>query len=334
MSVEEKTKVAADDVYSGPFTGGQDEPLIRPEWASFMRTRMDACISGGDHDLCRREPNFKIEWPRRILKVTGSTATLMDFHDSMAAEYAALSYCWGSEDELKQNPPLKATTSTCSRLRAGIPVSDLPLTIRQALAVCSCLDMQYVWVDALCIIQDDNADWEAEARKMATVYSMAKVTIVAASSTSCHSGFLDINRDGEPIELPDDLNIDLPLQLVARRTNLSSFHFKLADFASFDPTRVESPPEPQDAIDHRLDIPGGIPLHQVHPLHQERYPVAVPRRCRLHMPPGSPKARTACSARGPVGSTTASTAQASPESPSSSTPIRVHNNPVISQDKP
>lgn len=85
------------------------------------------------------------------------------------------------------------------------------------------LGIQYIWVDALCIIQDDGQDWEKESRKMATVYSEARVTIIAASSTSCHSGFLDVDLRG--------IVLDTPLQtsgssarMVGRLTSNSGFH--------------------------------------------------------------------------------------------------------------
>jgi len=114
----------------------------------------------------------------------------VNFHDTMRGEFAALSYCWGSASELERNPPYKAVTSNLGELQSGIPISILPRTIREAVVVCSSLKIQYLWVDSLCILQDSEADWQAEALKMETVHSLSKVTIIAASSTSCHSGFL------------------------------------------------------------------------------------------------------------------------------------------------
>ena len=230
-----------------------DGDSVPPDWVSFMRTRLDSCLSSqSNHTNCRREPDFPVNWPQRILRIAGQTAVLTDFNPSEhAGQYAALSYCWGSEDELKRNPPLKTTTSTWNRMRSGVDISDIPLTIGQALTICSCLGVEYIWVDALCIIQDDKADWETEARKMATVYSLAKVTIIAASSTSCHSGFLDVMRlGGEPFQLPALVKWPPTMKLVARKTNTSSFHFSLEDFANFDPVSV-APAESLDAIDHR-----------------------------------------------------------------------------------
>ncbi|KAG7284297.1 hypothetical protein NEMBOFW57_010666 [Staphylotrichum longicolle] len=67
------------------------------------------------------------------------------------------------------------------------PDGTFCITIEQAVEVCVCLGIEYLWVDALCIIQDNTADWEREAKKMATVYTMATVTIIAASSTSSYT---------------------------------------------------------------------------------------------------------------------------------------------------
>jgi len=115
----------------------------------------------------------------------------------MGGCYTALSYCWGSKEELEKNTNLVTTTKTHDTFMAeGIRISDLPMTIRQAVWVTHLLGQKYIWVDSLCIVQDDNSDWEVESLKMATVHSMAVVTIIAASSTSCHSGFLPTRSSG------------------------------------------------------------------------------------------------------------------------------------------
>jgi hypothetical protein len=177
------------------------------------------CLTEPTHN-CQPRPNFAIDWPQRLLRISAAVVTLVDFDGSMTGRFAALSYCWGDSQELARNPPFIATASTCASLRTGIPLSGLPLTVRQAVEVCVCLGIEYLWVDALCIIQDDTADWEREAKKMATVYTMATVTIIAASSTSCHSGFFHVDLGS--------VRLDSPLppqhQLVARRVNRSGFH--------------------------------------------------------------------------------------------------------------
>ena len=48
----------------------------------------------------------------------------------------------------------------------------------------------HLWVDALCIIQDDDRDKAVEIAKMPLIYSQAAVTIVASRSANVHDGFL------------------------------------------------------------------------------------------------------------------------------------------------
>ena len=39
------------------------------------------------------------------------------------------------------------------------------------------LDIRYLWIDSLCIVQDDPADWEAEAARMKDFYAEILFTI-------------------------------------------------------------------------------------------------------------------------------------------------------------
>jgi hypothetical protein len=83
---------------------------------------------------------------------------------------------WG---EMLHRPPLQAFHSNYEELKAGIPKSELPRNFLDAVSVTQKLGLQYIWIDSLCIIQDDPADWKKEATTMHEVYKWAKVTIVA-----------------------------------------------------------------------------------------------------------------------------------------------------------
>ncbi|KAI9763455.1 MAG: hypothetical protein M1839_006447 [Geoglossum umbratile] len=65
--------------------------------------------------------------------------------------YTALSYCWGS----LQHMTIKTTRATISEWTVDLPWSQLPRTIQDAVTVSHELGMQFLWVDALCIVQDD-----------------------------------------------------------------------------------------------------------------------------------------------------------------------------------
>ncbi|KAF5698764.1 hypothetical protein FMUND_15014 [Fusarium mundagurra] len=72
---------------------------------------------------------------------------------------------------------------------AGIDDRQLTPALYDAVAVARSLSIPYLWVDALCILQDSRADWERESCVMDKIYGNAAVTIAALASTSCNEGF-------------------------------------------------------------------------------------------------------------------------------------------------
>jgi hypothetical protein len=133
---------------------------------------------------CNPKPTGTTAWPSRILQVA-DLITLVDFDAaSMAGNFTALSYCWGDKAGLETRPPLTATAKTLPSLQSGISASDLPQTLREAVELCSRLRIRWIWIDSLCIVQDDPHDWEVEAQKMETG--------VLASHFHHHRGFFDI----------------------------------------------------------------------------------------------------------------------------------------------
>lgn len=130
--------------------------------------------------------------PTRLLDVGLSSGgkislvTTPDTHSDIT--YAALSYCWGPpEDSLKQP---KLLTSNMADLHTDISPAQLSPVMLDAITVCRDLRIPYVWIDALCIIQDSKTDWEQESQVMARVYENASLTICAMSSSSCLLPFL------------------------------------------------------------------------------------------------------------------------------------------------
>lgn len=68
--------------------------------------------------------------------------------------YTALSHCWG--DDIK----MRTTSDSIAARQKQILYSDLPKTFQDAVAVTRDLGLRYLWIDALCIIQDDAQNWE------------------------------------------------------------------------------------------------------------------------------------------------------------------------------
>ncbi|RMY62577.1 hypothetical protein D0863_10906 [Hortaea werneckii] len=96
--------------------------------------------------------------------------------------YIALSYCWGGKD------PAKTLRSNYQDRVRGMSVATLPRTYRQAVYLARQLGISHLWIDALCIVQDDDEDWQRESSRMAEVYSGAYLVFVAAAAADVEGG--------------------------------------------------------------------------------------------------------------------------------------------------
>jgi hypothetical protein len=98
--------------------------------------------------------------------------------------YLALSYKWGSHpsrDHVTTNANLLAR-------RLHLAEDELPTTFRHAIHIARRLGVRYLWIDAICIIQDSELekDWLQESEKMGSIFANALLTLFAAGSE--HSG--------------------------------------------------------------------------------------------------------------------------------------------------
>ena len=80
-------------------------------------------------------------------------------NDSSTRRYITLSYCWG------QSKTFTTTTARCG-CEGRITFSTLPKTF-DVIVIARELRVRYIWIDALCIVQDDRADWERESARWA-----------------------------------------------------------------------------------------------------------------------------------------------------------------------
>ena len=77
-------------------------------------------------------------------------------------------------------------------------MGSLPKSIRDAISVCQGLEFRYIWIDALCIVQDDELDWQRESVRMLDLYANSYITIAAHAAASCHEGFLGKQAFSQP----------------------------------------------------------------------------------------------------------------------------------------
>lgn len=102
--------------------------------------------------------------------------------DSLNGPYLTLSHCWGSA------LVSKLEMRDLEKSKAGISASALPKTFRDAVFVTRKLGIQYLWIDALCIIQDSIEDWRQEVATMGKVYKNALCNIAATGASNSSIG--------------------------------------------------------------------------------------------------------------------------------------------------
>jgi hypothetical protein len=92
--------------------------------------------------------------------------------------YLTLSHCWGP----KHLHSVTTDTNDLAKRLKRIPFKDLSRTFQDAVQITRELGQRYLWIDSLCIIQDDWSDWAKEAALMAEVYGNSLCTLAALSS--------------------------------------------------------------------------------------------------------------------------------------------------------
>ena len=126
--------------------------------------------------------------PTRVLDIGNEkSAGGMRLHCSQEGEtgrYLALSHLWGKDR------PLCTTSSTLERFQKRIEFQELPKTFQDAVTVTRQLGIRFLWIDSLCIVQDDSKDWETQSKLMGDVFTNAYCTIAASRAGGSSDGFL------------------------------------------------------------------------------------------------------------------------------------------------
>uniref|UniRef100_A0A8H7KEW6 Heterokaryon incompatibility domain-containing protein n=1 Tax=Bionectria ochroleuca TaxID=29856 RepID=A0A8H7KEW6_BIOOC len=100
------------------------------------------------------------------------------------APYVTLSYVWGGPQ------PMLTTKNVGKYTTDGFIMTDFPQSIQDAITATNKIGQRYLWIDALCILQDSPEDKTVQLGKMHAIYKNSYITINAASASSTHEGFL------------------------------------------------------------------------------------------------------------------------------------------------
>lgn len=157
-----------------------------PEVVSRLKNWISVCDD--NHDKCRILEIPLL--PSRVIDVgdasSGSDSVkLVETAESERGVYIALSHCWG-----KLSTPFTTTQSNISKMKKGFSPSIAPATFQDAIQTTRNLGIHYLWIDSLCILQDDAKDWELESSRMGAVYRDSTLTLLAMDAKSDAEGFL------------------------------------------------------------------------------------------------------------------------------------------------
>lgn len=162
--------------------------------------------------------------PTRLIEVVPDREDVVRLASpTQRVEYIALSYCWGLT---RQNTTQKENLELRGK---ELEVQSLPRTLQDAICMTRAIGLDYLWIDSLCIIQDDKDDWAYEASRMAEIYSHAHLVLVVTAAADCNDGFL--HEQADPVMLETKSSEGTPLNVYVRRavahhTQLKSFEME------------------------------------------------------------------------------------------------------------
>ncbi|MCJ1351417.1 MAG: hypothetical protein MMC33_001401 [Icmadophila ericetorum] len=168
---------------------GRLVPSVADSDRSISNISTALSICQNDHQMCARgdlAPLSNAKLPTRVLDlgfdleqqyIRLCQPSLLD-----SEPYVALSYCWGKGE------PFITTKANRELRKLSILISSLPSTLRDAVTLTKRLGIRYIWIDALCIVQDDADDWEREAALMHQIYSQALFTLAVENASNINEG--------------------------------------------------------------------------------------------------------------------------------------------------
>lgn len=115
------------------------------ECLTLAKTWLDDCLH--EHSQCMS--HIIPILPRRVIDVKSGGLRLSVPRDGTRGHWIALGHCWGTGN------PFKTTLNKIESYERGIEWEELPKTFKDAVLVTRALGIQYLWIDSLCIIQDD-----------------------------------------------------------------------------------------------------------------------------------------------------------------------------------
>ncbi len=154
-----------------------------------IRSWLKTCDMNHEDCMKRRKstPSSKHFVPTRLLDISGTPGRAIRVIEtditSVKGHYCSLSHCWG---KIKFQRLLKENREEF--MKHGVPWRLFPRNFQEAIEIARALDIKYIWIDSLCIIQDSTQDWKHEASRMHLVYRNSYCNIAIADSPDSTKG--------------------------------------------------------------------------------------------------------------------------------------------------
>ncbi|KAF4568526.1 hypothetical protein EYR40_010066 [Pleurotus pulmonarius] len=170
-------------------------------------------ICGGHHkDACEavwwRDGDERL--PDSVRMVDVDTLSIVPAPPS--CRYIALSYVWGGVGAEYQSMQANIVHRMTP---GGLDLGILPATITDAIELCRRLGERWLWIDALCIVQDDRKDVDVQIGVMELIYGTAFLTIFAAGGRNAHAGLPGLRErtraKKQHIEVIQNVHLAVPL---------------------------------------------------------------------------------------------------------------------------
>jgi hypothetical protein len=172
---------------------------------NWVARRIESCLSS---HRCGSIGESRL--PTRIIDVgSGPDEVRLIQNSRCAGKYICLSHCWGTHQ------PLRTTTQNLLEHLVSLPWQSIPRTYQDAIRFTRFLGVRYLWIDSLCIVQDDPSDWARESASMYNIYEDSYLTIAATSAADATKGlFIQHERDSLVLDITGTTSAKIPFRVI------------------------------------------------------------------------------------------------------------------------
>lgn len=179
-----------------PIRSADSFDIVR-DWIRTCLDRHSGCWS--QYVNFTKLTNDEDSLPTRVIDIGKSSASSnphLEVYSRVLGPYIALSHRWGT------SKVVRTTKNTLEEHKKQIPWDKMSKTFQDAIHIARKVDVRYLWIDSLCIIQDDHQDWDRESPKMGYIYMNSILNIAAVSARNDEGGCLTLQSLKREMSMP------------------------------------------------------------------------------------------------------------------------------------